>query len=261
MIAIPTAPWAHYIGDAAAWAIASAAAWGQHRRWPAQSQRLARITGPGYYLAMSLCAVVGAWLVGSMNSLPVSLSPSHSVAGALAGGIIGVELWKWRHGVRQSTGGAFVLPLAVGIAVGRLGCLFSGPADLTYGTPSALPWAVDLGDGVGRHPVQLYEALGMALFVAVFLAARLRSAGWAMRQGFHVFVVCYAAQRFAWEFLKPYPKVAGPFNVFHLLCVGMIGYGLWWLRHGAGSGAGDTGAQGGALRVPQPDDEPVRDVP
>ena len=50
-----------------------------------------------------------------------------------------VELWKWRRGVHRSTGGAFVLPLAVGIAVGRLGCFFSGLADYTYGAPARVP--------------------------------------------------------------------------------------------------------------------------
>jgi len=48
---------------------------------------------------------------------------------------------------------------AVGVAVGRIGLLFSqGIDDFTYGTPTALPWAHDFGDGVPRHPVQLYES-------------------------------------------------------------------------------------------------------
>lgn len=235
MVFIPTAPWAHYIGDFAAWLAAAGATWWQHARWPQQARMLARTTDPEYYLTMAVCALIGAWLTGTANSMPITLAPSHSVAGALAGGIVGVELWKSRHGVRRSTGGAFVLPLATGIVIGRLGCLFSGLPDLTYGTPTGLPWAVDLGDGIGRHPVQLYEAAAMALFLCVYVPACLKSAAWATRHGFHAFIIYYAAQRFCWEFLKPYPPLIGRLNVFHLLCLGMIVYGIvWWKRDGPG---------------------------
>ena len=124
-----------------------------------------------------------------------------------------------------------MLPLAIGIAVGRLGCFFAGLPDYTYGSPAALPWAVDLGDGIGRHPVQLYESLAMAGFAAVYVHARLANADWARRHAFHALIIFYAGQRFLWEFLKPYPAVLGPLNVFHLLMLGLIAYGLlWWGR-------------------------------
>ena len=236
MIAVPTAPWAHYLGDLLAWAGAAATAVWQHRRWPRATDRLAGQTAPGYFLALGIGALLGAWLVGSANTLRQGLVPSHSIAGALAGGIVAVELWKWRHGVRQSTGGSFVLPLCAGIALGRLGCFFSGLADQTYGTPTTLPWAVDLGDHIGRHPVQLYEALVVALFGLTCLRARLTGQGWARDQAFHALIVVYAVQRFGWEFLKPYPPVIGPFNVFHLLMGGLILYGIVWWQRGAGSG-------------------------
>ena len=155
MIHVPTSPWAHYAGDIAAWASAALALRWQHRRWPKETERLAGISTPSYFVSLALGALAGAWLAGSANSLrSIVAAPSHSVAGALAGGIVAVELWKWRRGIRVSTGGGFVLPLCVGIAVGRLGCLFAGMADFTYGTPTALPWAVDLGDGHGLRAGQ-----------------------------------------------------------------------------------------------------------
>jgi hypothetical protein len=236
MIVVPTAPWAHYIGDAAAWIGAAAASRWQHRRWPREARALASNTRPGYFLALALGALMGAWLFGSTNSLRSALvTPSHSIAGALAGGIVAVELWKWRNGIRRSTGGAFVLPICVGIAIGRFGCLFAGLPDYTYGTPTSLPWAVDLGDGIGRHPVEIYEALSMALFAAVYVRARSKGARWAVAHAFHAMIIVYAAQRFAWEFLKPYPTVIGPLNVFHLLMMGLIAYGIvWWRRDDAG---------------------------
>ena len=183
-------------------------------------------------MALGIGAVIGAWLFGSFNSLrSLVVAPSHSIAGALAGGIVGVELWKWKQGVQQSTGGAFVLPICIGIVIGRFGCLFAGLVDYTYGTKTSLPWAVDLGDGIGRHPVQIYEAASMALFVAIYLNARGRGREWTTTHAFHAMIIVYAGQRFLWEFLKPYPPVIGIFNVFHLLMMGLIFYGIvWWRR-------------------------------
>lgn len=252
MIVLATAPWLHTLGDIAAWSSAAAAAHWQGRRWPGQMRQLSRTATPGYFLVLALGSVAGAWLVGSANSLPGSFIPSHSIAGALAGGIVGVETWKWRMGIRQSTGGAFVLPLCVGIIVGRLGCLFAGLPDQTFGIPTSLPWAVDLGDGIGRHPVQLYESITMALFLVIYLRARFRKSPWTVRHGFHVMIFTYSAQRFGWEFLKPYPLVIGPFNVFHLLMLGLMIYGFIWLRRDEGESAAGSaaGAQGGALHLP-----------
>ena len=241
MIDVPTNPAAHYAGDLLAWVAAALAARWQYGRWPGEAAALSRIVSPSYFVALALGAVAGAWLLGSANSLrSLVAAPSHSIAGALAGGIVAVELWKRLHGVRVSTGGALVLPLAVGIAVGRLGCLFAGLPDYTYGTPAGLPWAVDLGDGIGRHPVQLYESLAMAGFAAAYLHARIGNAEWARHHAFHAMIIFYAGQRFGWEFLKPYPAVLGPLNLFHLVMLGLVAYGLlWW-------GRGDAAEHGAA---------------
>src|SRR4030095_15846610 len=112
MIAVPTNPVAHYVFDALAWVAAALAARWQYKRWPEQAAWLSRVTTPGYFVALGLGAVTGAWLLGSANSLrgPI-FAPSHSIGGALAGGILAVEAWKLVHGVRASTGGALVLPI------------------------------------------------------------------------------------------------------------------------------------------------------
>lgn len=234
MIAVPTAPWLHYAGDLAAWAAAALGArwvW-RHRR--AAVERLSGQSRPSYFVALALGAVLGAWLAGSANSLRFAMpAPSHSIAGALAGAIVAVELWKWRAGVRESTGGPFVVPLAIGVIVGRWGCLFAGLADRTYGIPTALPWAVDLGDGIGRHPVQVYESLAIVVFLACYWPALAKRRGWAVRHGFHAFVLAYAAQRFAWEFLKPYPPLLGPLNLFHFLMLGLAAYAIAWIARDA----------------------------
>jgi phosphatidylglycerol:prolipoprotein diacylglycerol transferase len=183
--------------------------------------------GPFYVVALAIGVVAGAWGFGSWNTaLEAVPHPSHSVAGALAGGIVGVELYKAARGIGVSTGAIWVGPIALGIAVGRLGCLFAGLPDETYGTPTALPWAVDLGDGIGRHPVQLYESVTMLAFLAVYLAALGRRAAWTRTRAFYLLVFVYAAQRFAWEFLKPYPRLIGPLDLFQLLALAMIFYAL-----------------------------------
>ena len=231
MIHVPTNPAAHYGFDLLAWAGAALAARWQHRRWPEDAGRLRARLKPSYFVSLGVGAVIGAWLVGSANSMRGQIfAPSHSIAGALAGGIVAVELWKKLHSVRGSTGGAMVLPIAVGIAIGRLGCFFAGLPDYTYGIPTNLPWAVDLGDGIARHPVQLYELATMAIFAAIYVAARRRNAAWARDHAFHAMIIYYACQRFLWEFLKPYPAVLGPLDVFHLLMLGLIAYGVFWWR-------------------------------
>lgn len=228
MIHVPTAPWLHPVFDLAAWSSGAALGWRVHRwRLKATSTRLASALGPGYFAALVAGAAPGAWLAGSLNTLRSSTAAlSHSVVGALVGAVVGVEIYKAAKRVRGSTGGLFVGSFALGCAVGRWGCLYAGLPDRTYGTPTALPWAVDLGDGVGRHPVEVYESLAMSLFLLAWLAGLAVRAPWAMRRGFYVLCVTYGVQRFLWEFLKPYPRLIGPFNLFHLLCAGLVVYGV-----------------------------------
>lgn len=233
MIHIPTSPWFHYLGDLSAWAAAFLGGRWVYQRRRASVETLARQTAPDYFISLALGAAAGAWLLGSINTLQDARPTlSHSVAGALAGAIVAVEIWKWLHGVRGSTGGPFVIPLTLGIMVGRWGCLFAGLADHTFGTPTSLPWGVDLGDGIARHPVQIYESLAMLAFLVVYWRALTRERQWATRHGFHAFVLFYAVQRFAWEFFKPYPKIVGPLNVFNLAMIGLILYALVWIARG-----------------------------
>lgn len=241
MIHVPTAPWAHLVFDLLAWSSGAATGFALYRwRLRAMTEEIARKIGGGYFIALALGAACGAWLSGSLNTLR-ALEPllSHSVAGALAGGIVAVEVYKAVRGIKGSTGAVFVGSFTVGVVIGRFGCLFAGLPDQTFGLPTTLPWAVELGDGVPRHPVQLYESAAMATFLAIYLVALGRHALWASRNGFHIMCIWYGAQRFLWEFLKPYPSLLGPFNVFHILCGGLVIYGSvhvvndWRARHRA----------------------------
>ncbi len=82
-----------------------------------------------------------------------------TIVGALAFGLITVELAKRYIGLRASTGDLYAIPLALGIAIGRIGCFLTGLSDNTYGTPTNLPWAINFGDNLPRHPTQLYEII------------------------------------------------------------------------------------------------------
>jgi prolipoprotein diacylglyceryltransferase len=192
-----------------------------------------------YLAAGCFGATVGAYLFGSGNLwLSGVYGIARSIEGAIAGAIIGIEALKWRAGIRGSTGLRLVAPLAAAIAVGRIGCFLAGLDDMTYGTPTTLPWGVDFGDGVPRHPVQLYESATMAMFLVAFLLMLRQGGGVVRRTGFYLFVAVYAVQRFGWEFLKPYGTILGPLNVFHLLSLGLIAYAVIFAsremsRHGA----------------------------
>jgi uncharacterized membrane protein YeaQ/YmgE (transglycosylase-associated protein family) len=255
MIHVPTSAWAHTLFDLAGWGAGLALSFGLYRwRLKGLTEQVAGKVGGGYFAALAAGAIPGAWLSGSLNTLrDVHPALSHSVVGALAGAIVAVEVYKAVRGVAGSTGGVFVGPFALGVVVGRWGCLFAGLPDGTYGTPSALPWAVDLGDGIGRHPVEVYESAAMAVFLALYFEGLARRRPWALRRGFYALCMWYGASRFGWEFLKPYPPLIGPFNVFHILCGGLVVYG--WVYYARDLRRAH--AQGGALHLPRPDHEPV----
>jgi phosphatidylglycerol:prolipoprotein diacylglycerol transferase len=130
-----------------------------------------------------------------------------TIVGGLAGGLIGVELTKKALGVRESTGDLFAVPLAIGAAIGRIGCFLTGLSDQTYGIATTLPWGVDFGDGIPRHPTQLYEAA----FLVLLAIALLRLARHPHTNGdiFKLFMAGYAAFRLVVDFLKPESHFAG----------------------------------------------------
>lgn len=229
MISVPTDPALHRVFDLAAWG-AGLSAGLLVSRWRLAAARAAVPRRHGYFIALAAGAILGAYLAGTLPTLAAGAPAlSHSIIGALAGAILAVELFKAANGLTGSTGGVFVAPFAVGVVIGRWGCLFTGLRDGTFGAPTSLAWGVDLGDGIARHPVQIYESAAMLAFVSVYLAALRRRADWATSYGFYYMTMWYALQRFFWEFLKPYPSVIGPFNLFHFVCAGLFIYGFVWL--------------------------------
>jgi len=150
--------------------------------------------------------VEAAWRQGRM--LALLFSPGgKTIVGGLLGGWLGVEVVKRVSGIKQRTGDLFA----------RVGCLVAGLADDTYGKATGLPWAVDLGDGVGRHPVQVYEILFLiVLGVVVSRKAKLPEGA-----RFRIFLGSYLAWRVVIDFLKPQPLIDG-LNLIQWSCLAGI---------------------------------------
>ena len=154
-----------------------------------------------------------AWLCDP--DLTRSILAGKTIVGGLLGGLIGVELAKKLAGIRQRTGDLLVLPLITAMAIGRIGCFLAGPVDRTAGLPSALPWAIAMGDGIRRHPVALYE---IAFLIVLGFTTR----------KFRVFLPSYLAFRFFVDFLKPDPPpLVASLTAIQLACLAGLAWYAW----------------------------------
>ncbi len=181
----------------------------------------------GAILGAALGSKLLAWLADPLEWLRHLgelgwLMSGKTIVGGLLGGLIGVELAKKRIGHTQSTGDDFVFPLIVGMAIGRIGCFLTGLADNTHGVATSLPWGVDFGDGVPRHPTQLYE---IAFLLAWGGVIRWRKR-YPYEEGdlFKLFLAGYLAYRFGVDFIKPYPGVYAGLTQIQLACLAGLLY-------------------------------------
>lgn len=181
----------------------------------------------GYLAAVLFGAGVGAWVLGTANLHASGLDQSgRSIEGALFGAIVAVEIFKKWNGVSTRTGAIYALPVALGIAVGRIGCQLSGLEDFTYGVPTGTGWGWDFGDGINRHPVALYESALMAAFAIAYGVAIVKGSGFVKANGFYLLVAYYGVERFVLEFWKPYEPVFAGLTVFQCLSLVLLAYGL-----------------------------------
>ena len=194
--------------------------------------------------ASFLGALVGSRLLEFLEQAPRAhlalsqlLEPNggKTIVGGLLGGWASVEITKKFAGIHNRTGDLFAIPLCVGIGIGRVGCLLGGLADDTYGNPTQLPWGVDFGDNIARHPTQAYEII----FVAVL--------GWALHHRskqphqngalFRYFMAAYLTWRLLIDFLKPEPLIAG-MNMIQWACI--VGLALLIANRGRSLPIADT---------------------
>jgi prolipoprotein diacylglyceryltransferase len=148
-----------------------------------------------------------------------------SMVGGLLGGWIGVECAKYFTHQKQSTGDAFVYPILLALIIGRVGCFVAGLSDGTYGNPTNFPWAVDFGDGIARHPTQLYEIVFAILLWCVLAKWQLRLSTVSGLQ-FKLMLSAYLVWRLIVDFIKPVPfEWIGGLSGIQVVCViALIGY-------------------------------------
>ncbi|RUT35513.1 diacylglyceryl transferase [Paenibacillus zeisoli] len=184
----------------------------------------------------ALGAALGSKLLCWFENPSVLLSPwdhweallgGKTIVGGLLGGLFGVELAKKLVGITRSTGDDFAFPLLIAIAIGRIGCFLTGLDDHTHGIPTDWITGFDYGDGILRHPTQLYEIGFLSLYVlTLYLIKKVRSAQnrplpdgslyqWSM--------LGYLFFRFWVDFIKPTPHLYLGLNNIQVACLlGMI---------------------------------------
>ena len=134
--------------------------------------------------------------------------------GVFYGGLIAavlVSFWYLRRHKMPlwATCDVFAPGVALGHAIGRLGCFFAG---CCYGRPTTLPWGIVFSDpfaasyvgtplGVPLHPTQLYEAGAELVILALLLLSERRGRPFAGRT-FWIYTLLYGISRFIIEFFR-----------------------------------------------------------
>ncbi len=207
-------------------------------------RELARSRLPADAADAAIFGVVGGllgakllWTLEFMGTAPVaSLLFSRgglSWFGGLIGGV-GTGLWMLRRRrVPLVRAVAAATPaLALGHAIGRIGCFFVGD---DYGRPSDLPWAVAFPLGlpptsVPVHPTQLYEAAALAVLTWGLL--RWRRGGVADLTLIGRYLVLAGSIRFTIEFVRTNERLVGVFTLAQTIALSLTVVGVAMIYRG-----------------------------
>lgn len=165
-----------------------------------------------------------AWLQQGDFASVFAAFNNKTIVGGLYGGLFGVELTKYFLKEKNRSGDLFVFPILLALVIGRIGCTLTALQDHTAGDATTLPWAIDYGDGVPRHPLPFYEIvfLGALWFFLLRLKSKTALAPGAL---FMIMMVSYTLYRFAAEFLKPDYIYPWRLSAIQTLCVvGLLYY-------------------------------------
>lgn len=193
---------------------------------------------------MVLWAYVGGWVGARLFVIPTGwqyfvdapvaflLSGSGWVwYGGVIGGAAAVLLWARRAGIPALTIADIAAPgLAIGLAIGRLGCQLAGDGD--YGVPTDLPWGMSYPDGVVPttarvHPTPLYELICYLVIFAVLWRQRHRlPAGQLIAQ----YLIWSGVARLLVEFLRRNPAWLFGLTTAQWFSLLSVAIGLWILR-------------------------------
>lgn len=184
-------------------------------------------------------ALAGSRLIGSLerpNELLLAknigeyIYNNKTVLGGFLGGLLGVELIKKIVGEKRSSGDLFTYPMILALIIGRIGCFSMGVYEETYGTPTKLFTGIDLGDGLMRHPISLYEIFFLVLLWIGLLIVENK---YVLAEGgrFKLFMIGYISYRFLVDFIKPsYPIIFGLSTIQLTAVIGLIYYS-WYIIH------------------------------
>jgi phosphatidylglycerol:prolipoprotein diacylglycerol transferase len=227
--------------------------------------RIGNFEVTSFGVMVAIGALVGLWVFGrelQRSGLPAAAADA-AMAGVF-GGLAGAKLlWvvehlgeepfrnllfsrggmSWSGGFVGGVGTALVIlrrqnlpivptlaastpALAIGHAIGRIGCFLVGD---DYGRPSDLPWAVAFPRGlpptdVRVHPTQLYEMI--ALFILAWLLIRWRRHGTPDAIVLGRYLVLAGSIRFAIEFVRVNVRILGPFTLAHLVSLALVIIGM-----------------------------------
>lgn len=176
-------------------------------------------------LGAAIGAFLGSRIVGFLENplLPndvrslLYLFNAKTIMGGLFGGLLGVELAKKIIGEKQSSGDLFTFPILLGIFIGRVGCFLSGTNEFTYGTTTTFFTGMNLGNGLNRHPIALYELFFLAVLF-IFLR-RLKRTNLKNGLLFQYFMIAYFGFRFCIEFIKPNTFFLAGLSSIQILCL------------------------------------------
>lgn len=140
-------------------------------------------------------------IVASFPDITPILS-GRTIVGGLIGGTAAVVLVRYFLKIERKMGNIFVPAIGIAIFFGRIGCFLRG---CCYGVATNLPWGVDFGDGIRRHPTQIYEAL-FGLLVFIF-TIRLKKDKIKAGLLFQIFLISYFVFRFLIEFIREEPRI------------------------------------------------------
>jgi phosphatidylglycerol:prolipoprotein diacylglycerol transferase len=170
--------------------------------------------------------------------------------GGAIGGAIGVLGWAaWRGMLSVTLLDLTAVPLALGYAIGRIGCQLSGDGD--YGQPWDGPWAMAYPHGTVPttqtvHPTPVYETLVMCAVAMLLWRWRDR-----FRPGvlFAIYLVLAGSERFLVEFIRRNDAVFIGLTWPQIFSVAMVAIGAIWLTLAA--------RRGGLARAEQRDPVPA----
>lgn len=166
----------------------------------------------GGVIGARAAAFVEGWIVdGPLLASAMWSFGGKSILGGLSGAYVGALVGKRFIGYPHRTGDMFAPAVALGLAVGRVGCLLTEPP----GTPTSLPWGQlltqqrinELGfcpgciAGTTVHPSMIYEIIALLVLFLIILYLKNRLVG--QGETFTFFLASYAVLRFAIEFTRP----------------------------------------------------------